>query len=56
MSASIRFRQNRLADEFRAFLAAHNAVIEDLPPGSFKASGTDVKAVLVSLDISGAAA
>lgn len=50
MSASIRFRQNRLADEFRAFLEQHQAVIEDLPDRSFKASGTNVNACLVSFD------
>lgn len=56
MSAGITFRRNRLADEFRAFLDLHRALIVDLPDGSFRASGTDVRAVLVSFDAIGAAA
>ncbi|GEP09865.1 methyltransferase [Methylobacterium gnaphalii] len=53
MSASIRFRQEPLFAGFRAFLDQHNATVEDLPVGSFKASGTGVNACLVSFDVGG---
>lgn len=50
MSTGVRFRANRLAAEFRLFLEAQAEVeIEDLPPGSFRASGTMVNACLVTI-------
>lgn len=50
MSASITFRQGRLFDEFRSFLDQHSASVVELPPGSFKSSGTGVNTCLVSFD------
>lgn len=46
MSAGARFRQDRLAQEFRAIVDGSGGYIEDLPEGSFKESGTNVRTVL----------
>ena len=48
MSSSFTFRENNLSRDFREFVATHGEVIE-LPPGSFKTSGTMVNTVLVIL-------
>ncbi|ACL58491.1 type I restriction-modification system methyltransferase subunit-like protein [Methylobacterium nodulans] len=55
MAASITFSTVREVAEFRDFLAEHNATVETLPEGSFKASGTSVNTVLVALDMPGGA-
>lgn len=39
-----------MAEEFRAFLERNAATIEDLPAGTFTASGTNVNACLVAFD------
>lgn len=49
MSGGTKFRTNRKAEEFRALVARAGA-IEDLPPESFRESGTLVNTVLVTLD------
>lgn len=48
MSASVMFRDNRLTQDFRAFVATHGGTIERLPDGSFAQSGTSVNTCLVS--------
>ena len=50
MSAGVQFRQDRLAREFREMVDACGGGIESLPEGAFKASGTGVNAVLVTLE------
>jgi phospholipid N-methyltransferase len=47
------FRQDRKAQEFRAFLDLHG-ISEQLPAGSFEASGTNVNTRIVILDKPGA--
>ncbi len=49
MSASVTFRTNKKTVEFREWVASLGGAIEDLPPGSFKAAGTDVSACIVTL-------
>lgn len=46
MSAGARFRQDRLAQEFRAVIDSTGGYIEDLPEGAFKESGTNVRTVM----------
>lgn len=46
MSAGARFRQDRLAQEFRARLDAGGGYLEDLPEGAFRESGTNVRTVM----------
>jgi len=48
MSAGV--KSNRSAWDFRLWLDAMGGTMEDLPEGSFKASGTGVAAVLVVID------
>lgn len=48
-SASVLFRTDALATDFRAFIDAHNGHIEGLPEASFKESGTMVNTVLIHL-------
>ena len=48
MSAGTEFRSTRKAEAFRERMAALNAEWKDLPPGSFKESGTNVNTVIVS--------
>jgi hypothetical protein len=50
MSPAIRFRSDRLTSHLRAELEGMGATIEDLPEGAFKASGTMVRTVLVTVD------
>lgn len=50
MSASVKFRDNKLTKEFREFVKQHGGTIEELPAGSFKASGTMVNTVVVVID------
>lgn len=47
-SAAVAFRTDKLSASFRAMVAERGGSIEALPPGSFKASGTGVNAVIVS--------
>lgn len=46
MSAGARFRQDRLAQEFRGLVDAGGGYIEDLPEGAFSESGTNVRTVM----------
>lgn len=50
MSAAVKFRSDRKTKAFRELVEAHGGEIEDLPEGSFRASGTDVRTVLVTID------
>jgi tRNA A58 N-methylase Trm61 len=50
MAAGITFREDRLAREFRAVLEERGRSIEELPEDAFKASGTGVRAVLVTIE------
>ena len=52
MSAGVKFRDNKLAREFRDFIDEHGGEIEDLPDGSFKSSGTMVRCVILTVPIS----
>lgn len=49
MSNSVLFRTNKKTVEFREFLDKHNAVVEELPEGAFKESGTMVRACVVKI-------
>lgn len=49
-SAGITFRNDRLGQEFRAFVYENGGMIETLPEEAFKASGTLVRTVLVQLN------
>ncbi|EGF93077.1 methyltransferase type 11 [Asticcacaulis biprosthecium C19] len=49
MAAGVTFRENRKTQAFREAIAAHDPVFEALPAGSFKASGTDVNTVILTL-------
>ncbi|MFC5393066.1 methyltransferase [Bosea vestrisii] len=49
MSAGVGFRQDRKATEFRAWLQDLGGSIESLPEGAFKASGTSVRSVIVTV-------
>lgn len=51
MSPTWQTRSTKIAASFRAFLQALNAVVVELPSGSFKDSGTGVNAVIVSFEI-----
>lgn len=49
MSSGVTFRSGQYA-EFRDWLAEAGGTFEDLPEGSFKSSGTNVRAVVVTVD------
>lgn len=49
MSAGVKFRQDRLATEFRALVESEGGEITDLPDESFRESGTGVRAVVVRI-------
>jgi phospholipid N-methyltransferase len=49
MSAGVKFRQDRAATEFRAYVEGIGGTIQDLPEGSFAAAGTMVRTVVVRL-------
>lgn len=51
MSLSVMFRENRKTGDFRQFVVACGGMLDRLPEGSFKASGTSVNACIVALDI-----
>lgn len=48
LPASVSFREDRRHAEFRAWALDHGE-IDDLPDGSFKASGTDVRTIVVRM-------
>lgn len=50
MSSGVTFRSDRKTTDFRRFLEEHGAEIEELPADTFKASGTGVNTVLVTID------
>jgi len=47
MSAGVKYRDDKLGREFRAFVEANNGEIWDNPDGSFEESGTSVRTVMV---------
>ena len=49
MSAGVLFRSDKLTLEFREKVAEWGGTIDPLPPDSFKASGTSVNTVIVSM-------
>lgn len=49
MSAGVTFRQTKLANAFRELVERTGGIIEELPQGSFRESGTDAFTVLVTL-------
>ena len=49
MSAGVEFRQDKKATAFRELVESRGGVIEALPEGSFKQSGTNVNTVIVTL-------
>ena len=51
MSNHWRFSQNKKETAFREFLEANQAMVLDLPAGTFKDSGTNVSACVVVLNI-----
>jgi predicted RNA methylase len=53
MSASVVFRDNKLTQEFRDLIREHGGDMETLPDGAFKASGTMVRSVIVTIPIHG---
>lgn len=48
-SGGVTYRQDKRAVAFRELVAAHGGTIEPLPEGAFKASGTSVRTVLITL-------
>lgn len=53
MSAGVLFRSDPLTVDFRDMVASHGGMVEELPPESFKSSGTSVNAVVVSFNTDG---
>lgn len=49
MAASVTFRDNKLTSDFRDLVADRGGSIEACPEGSFKASGTMVSTVIVTI-------
>lgn len=49
MASSVTFRDNKLTQDFRDLVRARGGDIEALPDGSFKASGTAVNTVIVTI-------
>jgi len=49
MSPGFTFGESHIRREFREFVEEHGRVVEELPEGSFKESGTNVRAVVVEL-------
>lgn len=48
MSGGVKFRDDRIGNDFRAWLDQSKGTIEDLPENSFRESGTGVRTVLVT--------
>jgi hypothetical protein len=53
MSGGIRFRGDKLGVEFRSWLSAQGATIEDNDHGAFSESGTEVSTVMVAFTVRG---
>jgi predicted RNA methylase len=51
MSAGVKFRSDRKTSAFRDYVYGTGGDIEDLPPDSFKESGTGVNTVVVWFDV-----
>ncbi len=49
MSAGVTFRDNKLTQDFRNLLRARGGDLEALPEGAFKASGTMVNTIIVTI-------
>lgn len=49
MAASVAFRDNKLTQDFRNLIRERGGDIEALPEGAFKASGTMVRSVIVTI-------
>jgi predicted RNA methylase len=49
MAGNVEFRDNKLTRDFRDLVERRGGVIEALPDGSFKSSGTQVRTVLVTI-------
>jgi hypothetical protein len=49
MAGNVEFRDNKLTQDFRDLVEHRGGVIEALPDGSFKSSGTQVRTVLVTI-------
>lgn len=49
MSAGVTFREDKRTAEFCEFVDAHSGIIERLPEGAFKKSGTMVNTVIVKI-------
>jgi hypothetical protein len=49
MSAGTEFRETRKAIAFRALVERHGGSFRDLPPGSFRESGTNVNTVILTI-------
>jgi 16S rRNA G1207 methylase RsmC len=50
MSAGTASRDDRASRDFRALIEARGGTIEELSEGAFKASGTNVRTVIVTFD------
>lgn len=50
MSASVLFRSNRKTVEFREIVERYGGVFAELPDGSFRSSGTDVRTVMLTIE------
>jgi hypothetical protein len=49
MSSGVQFRDDKLATDFRAFVAANDGEVWSNPPGSFEESGTSVNTCMVRI-------
>jgi len=49
MSSGTMFRENKKAIAFRALVEANGGLVRELPPGSFRESGTNVNAVVLTM-------
>jgi predicted RNA methylase len=49
MASSVTFRDNKLTQDFRDLIRERGGEIEALPEGAFKASGTGVRTVIVTI-------
>jgi len=49
MASSVTFRDNKLTQDFRDLIRERGGDIEALPEGAFKASGTNVRTVIVTI-------
>jgi len=55
MSAGTEFRETKKAVAFRALVERHSGSFRDLPPGSFRESGTNVNTIILTMRRSAAA-